>query len=140
MEKGVKKRTGIFVGFMSVFFLALLYLTYYSHVAYLKRLPVVESVMPERTEEYVNGRYLYIIPEQAVQRAEDSSKLFIYTTRDHKDILGQRCLVTTVQIHVKAELDGDRVLVDGIIREEPVITEDLESLYEGQAVLQKDME
>lgn len=139
MEKRMKRSGSIFGGFISIFFLILLYLTYYSHIAYLKSLLVVESVMPKRTEEFINGRYLYIIPEQAVWRTDDSNSFFIYTLREHKDIFGQRNLVTVVQIYVKKELSGGRVLVDGIIREEPVIMENLEALYEGQEVLQKNM-
>lgn len=138
MWKRIQKRTLFFVGFMILFFLLLLFLTWYSHVAYFRGLPVVVTVMPERTEAYENGRYLYRIPREAVQREEDSGKLFIYTARNYRDILGERNLVTKIPIRVEQEPEGDMVLVDGIVREEPVITEGMDMLYEGQSVLQKE--
>lgn len=140
MLRRIRKKTLFFIGFMIFFFMLLLYLTYYSHVAYFEGLPLVSTVMPERTGEYANGRYLYVIPAEAVQEDKDNNKLYIYTARSYRDILGERSLVTTIVIYVKEELDKDRVVVDGIVREEPVITENFDVLYEGQAVLEKGME
>ena len=140
MRKKIQNRTLLFCGFMISFFLLLVFLTYYSHVTYYKKLPLVVTVMPERTELYSNGRYLYKIPEQSVQKEEDTGKLFIYTAREYQDILGERYLVTKILISVKERMNGNMVLVDGIVREEPVITETLSSLYENQAVLRKGIE
>lgn len=140
MGRYIKKKTLLFAGFMLSFLSLLLFLTYYSHVTYFKDLPLVSAVMPERTEEYENGRYLYVIPDRAVQKEEDTGKLYIYTARTYRDILGERDIVTKILIHVEKKLDENMVLVDGIVKEEPVITEDMELLYEGQAVLRKDTE
>lgn len=140
MEKRVRKRTLVFVVFMAAFFVLLLFLTYYSKVVYFKKLPRITTVMPERTETYQNGRFLYVVPEQAVLKEPNTGKLFLYTARNYNDILGERCLVTKILIRVEEKLDEGKVLVDGIVREEPIIIEGLEELWDGKAVLLKELD
>lgn len=138
MWKQIQKRTLFFVVFLVFFLILLLSLTYYSRVAYFEGLPLVETVMPERTEEFKNGRYLYVIPQQAVQQEENTGKLFIYTARNYKDVLGERNLVTRILIRVEQQLEDEMVLIDGIVREEPVIIEGIEMFCDGQSVLLKE--
>lgn len=142
IQKNVQKRTLVFVGFMLGFLILLIGLTYYSHVAYFERLPRVVTVMPEQSDVYQNGRYLYIVPEQAVQEVVIEGKLivFVYTARYYSDILGERNLVTMIQVREEEKLENGMVIVDGIVRLEPVITEGQELLYSGQAVLLQDTE
>lgn len=135
MRIRLRKRTTVFIGFMSVFVLLLLFLTYYSQVAYYKSLPRVVTMMPERTEYYKNGRYLYIISERAVQKDPDTGKMFIYTARHYRDILGERYIITEIVIRIEEKMEGERVLIDGIVMEEPVVTERAEQFYNGQPVL-----
>lgn len=124
--KGMERKTVVFVVFMLGFLGMLLYFTYYSRILYVKNLPTVVTVMPERSEYYENGRFLYYVSTCAVQR-DTEGKDFIYTAREYEDVLGQRNIVTKILIRV-IETKEDKTLIDGIVQEEPIITEDA-SLY-----------
>lgn len=136
MYKGVRKKTIFFVAFMLGFLFMLLYFTYYSRILYVKKLPFVVTEMPERTEQYEQGRYLYYVPNSAVQR-DDEGKHFICTARDYEDILGKRKIVTKIVIRVM-ETEGSKSLIDGMVREEPVITKDAVLYMAGQSVLMQE--
>lgn len=138
MREKMQSRTKWFLGFMLAFFLLLLFLTFYSHVAYRRGLPRVATVMPVRTENYENGRYLYQIPQKALQKSPSDNQWVIYTARSYQDVLGERCLVTKIKVRIRQEENGI-ALVDGIVKEEPVITEDIGQLKDGEAVIIRDI-
>lgn len=137
MREKMRRRTRWFLGFMFGFFLLLLFLTFYSHVAYRRGLPRVATVMPVRTQTYENGRYLYQIPQKALQKSPNDNQWVIYTARSYQDVLGERCLVTKIKVRIRQEENG-MALVDGIVKEEPVITEDIGQLKDGEAVMPKE--
>ncbi len=89
--------------------------------------------MPERSEYYENGRFLYYVPTCAVQRDTEGND-FIYTAREYEDVLGQRNIVTKILIRV-IETKEDKTLIDGIVQEEPIITEDASVYMPLQPVL-----
>lgn len=130
----MSNRTKVFVGFLAGFFLLLLALTFYSRAVYQRNLPRVETQMPVRSEYQENGRYLYWVSEKALQREPNRNQWFLYTAREYRDVLGERSLVTKIQVSVRKK-EGGQVLVDGILREEPVLVEGFDAVTEGKAVL-----
>lgn len=127
-------RTKIFLSFLLIFFACTAYLTYYSKVVYLRELPKVEAVMPELVEgEEANGRYLYVIPKEAIL-VDASFKPYILTARLYHDIMGQRYRAYRVHVWIKEEREDGNAVVEGIIRMEPVIVRSDKPVCEGSAV------
>lgn len=129
----LNQRTAIFLTFMTIFFLTAGYLTYYSNVVYLRNLPRPETVMPEWTGEYHNGREIYLVPEESVYKKE-MGKYIVYTARLISDELGERYLVEEVYVYVLGKAEDGMLAVSGIVWEEAVITRGYEGMKKGDAV------
>lgn len=127
-------RTITFITFMILFFLTTGYLTYYSNVVYLRKLPRTETVMPEWTGEYHNGREVYLVPEESVHE-KAMGRYIVYTARLISDELGERYRVEEVYVYVLGKADDGRMIVSGIVWEEAVITQGYEGMKKGDAVL-----
>jgi hypothetical protein len=118
---------------MGLFFGLTVFLTYYSKVVYLRNLPAVAAAMPERTGEMKNGRYTYIVPETAIHM-DIMRKTYVLTARYQADIMGERHLAVRVDVWVLERRKDGTALVDGIVREEPVLTDTGDRISAGAAV------
>lgn len=133
-------RTKIFLTFMLVFFSITAYLTYYSKVVYLRELPKAETVMPELVEnEKKNGKYLYVIPKEAVS-VDSQYRTYILTARFEQDIMGARYHAYQVHVWIEEERTDGTAVVEGIIREEPVIVRADKPIGKGSAIALKEDE
>ena len=119
-NRQIKKSTVFFLTFMTLFFMAAGFLTYYSNVVYLNTLPRVDTVMPEATGEYENGRMVYRVPADAIHQRKVNS-YYILTARYVRDDLGERCQAAEVAVWLLGESGDGWVQVDGIVWEEPVL-------------------
>lgn len=119
-NRQIKKSTVFFLTFMTLFFMAAGFLTYYSNVVYLNTLPRVDTVMPEATGEYENGRMVYRVPTDAIHQRKVNS-YYILTARYVRDDLGERCQAAEVAVWLLGESGDGWVQVDGIVWEEPVL-------------------
>lgn len=126
-KRQIKKRTIYFLTFMLLFFMTAGFLTYYSGVVYLKTLPRVETVMPEATGEYENGRMVYCVPADAVHQRNNQS-YYILTARYVRDDLGERYQAAEVAVWLLGESGNGWMRVDGIVSEEPVLVGTGESI------------
>lgn len=121
MKNRMERRTTVFLAFMIVFFGMTGYLTYYSRVVYLGNLPAVTVIMPERTGDLKNGRYTYVVPEDSI-KVDPMGKTYILTARYQTDIIGERYLATRIDVWVLERRDDNMAIIDGMVREEPVLT------------------
>lgn len=132
-QKKLSAKTIIFLSFMMLFFVMAGYLTYYSKVVYLNNLPVYEMIKPQITEEYHNGRATYLIPKNALHKDETTGKYYIFVARRTNDVLGERYLVTQINVWLLEEKE-EIVRVDGIVWEDPILIVEEGQVKEGQAV------
>ena len=132
-KKFLSAKTIIFLSFMVLFFALAGYLTYYSKVVYLNNLPDYEMIKPQIAEEYHNGRSTYFIPKSALHKDETTGKYYILVARRTNDVLGERYLVTQINVWLLEEKE-EIVRVDGIVWEDPVLLVEEGEVKEGQAV------
>lgn len=131
--KGVDGRTILFLTFMFCFFVGTAYLTYYAKVVCLRELPQVETVMPEPVGEGEHGRFLYAVPEKAVL-SDAQNRPYLLTARYSRDIMGERYEVYQVHVWILKREEDDRVIVEGIVREEAVIVNSDKPISAGSVV------
>lgn len=127
------RRTVIFTAFILLFFIMTGYLTYYSGFVYLNTLPVVDSVLPQPSGSYANGRMTYYIPAEAVYRRSDGT-FYIQTARYVADDLGERYQVAEVSVRILEKTSDSQVCVDGIVWEEAIILDQSRKLQEGDSI------
>lgn len=136
MRKQIRLGTFIFLIFMTVFLGGTAYLTYYSNVVFEQNLPVVGSVMPEAQAEPINGKTLYKVPENAILR-DSRNQPYLLVVRFENDILGERYYTAAVHVWLKGQTGDGMILVEGIVREEPVVVAPEPGLTAGMEVLAK---
>lgn len=136
MRKQIRLGTLIFMIFMAVFFGGTAFLTYYSNVVCKRSLPVVETVMPEAQAEPINGKTLYNVPENAILR-DSRNQPYLLVVRYENDILGERFYTAAVHVWLKGQTGDGMVLVEGIVREEPVVVAQEPGLTAGMEVQAK---
>lgn len=128
-----KKRTVSFLVFLSVFFLLTGLLTFYSGKVYLRTLPKVDTVMPECSGLYKDGRMTYWVPGEAVHR-KDAGTYYVHAARYTRDDLGQRYQLQEVAVWILERSADGKVLVDGIIWEEPIVIHGEKGLCAGDYI------
>lgn len=132
-KKHMKIRTLIFLLFMTAFFGVAGFMTYYSKVTFLRNLPVADIVDPVRTETMRHGHYTYLVPQQAL-RIDENYKTYLLAARFQSDILGERYIATKIYVWVLEKRDDGFAMIEGIVREEPVLTGDNASIKSGTSI------
>lgn len=132
LVRKVNRRTLAFLIFMGIYFINTIFFTYYSKVVYVRMLPVVETVMPEGTGERHNGRLIYKVPEQSIHTASDGGS-FILTARYQTDLMGEQYCIKRIDVWVLERENGVAV-VDGIVREEPIVLSSDKEYWIGSVV------
>ena len=132
--KRLQRRTVIFLAFMGLFFALAGYLTYYSGVVYLNRLPEVRMQLPEQTGQYENGRMTYYVPEAAVHQDPATGKHYVLAARYTRDVLGERYLAVRINVWVLDTTGEQMAEVDGIVWGEPVLLDTGDTIQDGDAL------
>ena len=117
----MRKKDKIFLVTIILFFGITAYLTYYSKVVYLQKLPLVQTVMPQFLKyEESSGMPLYEVPENAIL-ADAGHKRYILTARFERDVLGERYRANPVHVWIVEQKENGMAVVEGIVKSEPVI-------------------
>lgn len=132
-KRTISLRTVIFLTFMIVFFGTTGYLTYYSKNFYLENLPIVNTAMPERMEVNENGRYSYLISGESIH-TDPFNNTYVLAARHISDLMGERFLAVKIEIWILEEQEDGRVLIDGIVQEEPILVGTGDTIKDGMSI------
>lgn len=108
-------------------------MTYYSKVVFIRNLPVVDTVDPKRTGDMKNGRYTYLVPQDSLH-IDNTHKTYLLTARYQSDILGQRYMAVKIDVWVLTKQKDGMAVIDGMVREEPVLTGTGDTIKNGDSI------